>query len=190
MDDEGGWAAVLAAARRAGMHTNLELVSLEPERMRQVARPCLPHLDSLIVNEVEAASVAGTDVASTTADGATDWSAMEHAAWRVLDLGVKSFVAVHFPAGCVAVTHDGGVYRQGSVNLTADRVVSAVGAGDAFASGVIHGVHEGWPMEDSLRAGVCVAAACLGGSGTSDGIMPLPECLALGAEFGFRSDGV
>jgi sugar/nucleoside kinase (ribokinase family) len=186
MDAAGGWAAVLAAAQRAGMHTNLELVSLEPDRMREVALPCLPHLDSLIVNEVEAASVAGIELAATSADGVTDWSAMEDVARRVLGLGVKSFVAVHFPAGCVAVTHDGGVHRQGSVDLPADQVISAVGAGDAFASGVIHGVHEGWPLQDSLRTGVCIAAACLGGSGTSDGVRPLSECLALGAEFGYR----
>lgn len=188
MDGAGpGWATVLAAARAAGMHTNLELVSLEPQRLRDVALPCLPHLDSLIVNEVEAASLAGVDLAATTADGVTDWSAIEALARRLIEMGVHRLVAVHFPAGCVAATSDGLVYRQGSVRMPADRLVSAVGAGDAFASGVIHGVHEGWPVDDCLRAGVWTAAACLTGSGTSDGVGPLADCLALGERYGYRA---
>ena len=43
-----------APRQAAGMHTNLELVSLSPERMADVARPCLPYADSLVINELEA----------------------------------------------------------------------------------------------------------------------------------------
>lgn len=186
---EGGWSAVLAAGRAAGFHTNLELVSLEPQRVREVALPCLQHLDSVVVNELEAASVAGIEIEATVADGVTDWSALERLAVRLLDLGVHRLAAVHFPAGSVAATVDGRTYRQGSVRLPTDQVVNATGAGDAFASGVIHGVHEGWPVQDCLRVAVCVAAACLTGRATSDGVRPLDGCLALGARYGYRAIG-
>jgi sugar/nucleoside kinase (ribokinase family) len=65
-------------------------------------------------------------------------------------------------------------------------IVSTVGAGDAFAAGLLYGLHEDLPIETALRYGVCAAAACLGGGGTSDGVKPLAECLALEARHGAR----
>ena len=37
-----GWSALLQRAQAAGLHTNLEMVSLAPDRTAEVARPCLP----------------------------------------------------------------------------------------------------------------------------------------------------
>ena len=54
-----GFAEVLARARAAGLRTNLELVCVEPERIRALAAPCLPHLDTIIINELEAAAITG-----------------------------------------------------------------------------------------------------------------------------------
>lgn len=181
-----GWSQVLAAATAAGFRTNLELVSLDPEQIRAVTDPCLPYLDSLVVNEIEAAAVAGLPVAPATADGPAQWDRIEEVARAVVARGVRQVVAVHFPSGAVAATPDGQVYRQGSVRMPRADILNATGAGDAFASGVVHGLHEGRPIADCLRAGVCVAAASLAGAGTSDGVLPLAECLALGDTHGFR----
>lgn len=186
MDAAGGWVSALAAAQAAGMHTNLELVSLEPDRIRAVAGACLPHLDSIIVNEIEAAALAGEELAPVGADGAVDWAALERVATRLVGLGVSTLAAVHLPAGCVAAAPGGLVWRQGSVLLPRDEIRSATGAGDAFAAAVVLGLHEGWPVADCLRAGVCAAAACLRGEGTSDGVLGVADCLALGDRHGFR----
>ena len=67
-----------------------------------------------------------------------------------------------------------------------EQVVSTLGAGDAFASGVILGLHEGWPMERVLRLAVSAAAACVQSLGTSDGIRSADECLAAAEAVGFR----
>ena len=186
MDAGLGWAVVLAAAQAAGMRTNLELVSLAPEQIRTVALTCLPHLDSIVVNEIEACALAAVPVPETGLDGAVDWAAMERVATRLVELGVGTLAAVHFPSGCVAAAPGGLLWRQGSVRLPRAEIRSATGAGDAFASGVVLGLHEGWGVPDCLRAGVSVAAACLRGAGTSDGVLPLPDCLALGERYGFR----
>ncbi len=186
LDASSGWAQALEAGQAVGMHTNLELVSLAPDRIRELALPCLPHLDSIIVNEVEAAALVGEPVRATDADGHPDWRAVERVAVRLVGLGVGVLTAIHFPAGCVAATPDGRVWRQGSVRMPREQIHSATGAGDAFASGVVLGLHEGWAVETCLRVGVAAAAACLRGTGTSDTVAPVADCLALGDEYGFR----
>ena len=63
---------------------------------------------------------------------------------------------------------------------------STTGAGDAFAAGVILGLHEGWPVERCLRLGAASAAACVRGLNTSDGIRPAGVCLADAERAGYR----
>ena len=41
------------------------------------------------------------------------------------------------------------------------QILSALGAGDAFAAGVIHGLHEDWPRAACIDLGFRAAAACL-----------------------------
>ena len=61
MDADGphgnGFAEVLARARAAGLRSNLELVCVEPERTGP-GQPRPAHLDTIIVNELEAAATA------------------------------------------------------------------------------------------------------------------------------------
>ncbi len=186
-----GVSEVLTRARAAGLLTNLELVSLAPEVLRELAGPCLPHLDTIVVNELEAGALTRIDVDMPPGldegiDRRGAWSRAEAAARALLDLGVARLAVVHFPAGCVAAARGGGLHRQGSVRVPPADVKSTNGAGDAFAAGVILGVHEGWPVERCLRLGVCVAAVSLGSYSTSGAIRPAAECLAYGERAGFR----
>jgi sugar/nucleoside kinase (ribokinase family) len=93
---------------------------------------------------------------------------------------------VHFPAGCVAAAPGGRTWRQGSVRLARDQVRSTTGAGDAFAAGVILGLHEGWPAERCLRLGAAAAAACVRDPSTSGGIKRADACLADADRAGYR----
>jgi sugar/nucleoside kinase (ribokinase family) len=179
-----GFTQILARARAAGLRTNMELVSIAPERQRQLAGPCLPLLDTLIVNELEAGALAGID---PHPDGPLDAIHMEQAARALVARGVRELCVVHFPEGCVAAGADGRTWRQPSVGVPPEAVKSANGAGDAFASGVLYGLHEGWPVERCLRLGVCVAASSLDSYSTSGSIRPAAECLARGEAAGFRT---
>jgi sugar/nucleoside kinase (ribokinase family) len=185
-DGGNGWSALLARARAAGLATNLELVTLDPRRVREVALPCLPHLDSIVINEIEAGALTGIEVVPAGPDGPVDWAALEACATGLIELGVHQLAVVHFPAGCVASAPDGRTWRQGSLILPPDRVRSTTGAGDAFAAGVVLGLHEGMPVPDCLRLGACSAAACVGHSHTSDGIPTASDCLALADRYAFR----
>jgi sugar/nucleoside kinase (ribokinase family) len=183
-----GWSALLQRAQAAGLRTNLELVSLRPDRTAEVALPCLPYLDSIVINELEAGALTGIDAPAPTADGPVDWQALEAMALHLVERGVSALAVVHFPAGCVAAAPGGRTWRQGSVRLRRDQVRSTTGAGDAFAAGVILGLHEGWPVERCLRLAVASAAACVRGPSTSDGIKRAAACLADADQAGYRAE--
>lgn len=101
---------------------------------------------------------------------------------------MHEWVIVHFPEGACALGKDGKLRCQGSLLVPQANIVSSVGAGDAFAAGVLYGLHEDVAIEEALRYGVCAAAASLNGSGASDGVLPLKECLSLADRYGIRPD--
>jgi sugar/nucleoside kinase (ribokinase family) len=182
-----GWSALLQRAQAAGRHTNLELVSLDPDRIAEVAAPCLPYLSSIVVNELEAGALTGIDAPAPTADDPVDWPVLEAMARQLVERGVSVLAVVHFPAGCVAAAPGGRTWRQGSVHLRREQVRSTNGAGDAFAAGVLLGLHGGWPVERCLRLAVASAAACVQSPATSDGIKPAAVCLADAEQAGYRT---
>ena len=168
-----GFAEVLARARSAGLRTNLELVCVEPARIRELALPCLPHLDTIIINELEAAAITGNHDPLP-------------AARELLRLGVGELAVVHVPAGCAAAARDGQSWQQAAVRVPASEIRSTNGAGDALAAGVMLGLHEGLPVDRCLQQGVCVAAMSLLSLSTSGGVRLIDECLAYGARTGFK----
>ncbi len=182
-----GWSTVLERAQATGMRTNMELASWEPGRIAELAAPCLPHLDSIVINELEAGALTGVDVSAPDVDGPVDWPAMERMALGLIELGVSTLAVVHFPAGSVAVAADGRLWRQGSVKVAREDVRNATGAGDAFAAGVILGVHEGWSVEACLRLGAASAAACVRSPSTSDGIPRAEASLTEADRAGYRT---
>jgi sugar/nucleoside kinase (ribokinase family) len=66
-------------------------------------------------------------------------------------------------------------------------VRSTTGAGDAFAAGVLFGLHDDWPVERCLELGVASAATSLGSPHTSAAIQPAADCLATAATHGYRA---
>jgi sugar/nucleoside kinase (ribokinase family) len=185
--DGNGWTELLRRAQAAGMHTNMELVDLEQEHQVELSSPCLPFLDSIIINELEAGALTGLDAPAPDADGAVDWDTLEEMTIRLLERGVSTLAVVHFPAGCVAASADGRTWRQGSVLVPQEHIRSTTGAGDAFAAGVLFGIHEGWPVEECLRLGSASAGASIRSPHTSAGIDTVAACLAAAATRGYRS---
>ncbi len=86
---------------------------------------------------------------------------------------------IHFPAGAIAVGSGGQELLQASINMPQSRLRERLGAGDAFAAGVLLGLHEDVPMDAALTYGVCAAAASLTDPTSSDGVEPLAECLTV-----------
>ncbi len=177
-------ARVLARAQQAGLQTSIDVVSEDSYRFKELVPSALPFVDYCFLNEFEIARTTGIEVQQK---GVINHTALQTAAKTLLQGGVRKWVIVHFPEGACAVGRDGQLHVQGSLNVPPSKIVGTVGAGDAFAAGVLYGLHEALPIETALRYGVCVAASCLTGAGASDGICSLNECLALEKTFGLRT---
>ena len=178
-----GWTRVLKRAREAGMRTNMEMVFAEADFIRPIVRLCLPLLDSIIINEVEGGKVSGIPIRKGEE---LDWDAAAAACEKLCALGVRQLAAIHFPEGGVAADGKGGVWRQPSVLWPKSRIVSAVGCGDAFAAGLLYGLHEDWPPQRGLELAVATAAVCLSSLDTVSAIGTWEECLADAGQYGHR----
>jgi 2-dehydro-3-deoxygluconokinase len=91
------------------------------------------------------------------------------AALRLSRSGVDAVVLKDGARGAVA-------YQAGEVTpispFPVERVVDSVGAGDAFAAGVISGLLHGWSVVDGARLGAVLGARAVTVSGDWEGIGP------------------
>jgi sugar/nucleoside kinase (ribokinase family) len=182
-DETSGWVAVLKKAQTAGLKPNIELVSVEPEKIRAAGRPLLPHLDTLIVNDYEAGALAEIE---TIKNGVTDAQACRRAAEILMAQSNLSLAAIHFPMGGVVLARNGDVVEHASVNVPKSVIVGSNGAGDAFAAGILFGHHEGWPLQKSLKLAHASAAASMRQESTTGSIENWQECLRLADAWGWR----
>ena len=151
--------------------------------MRSWSSPVFPHLDLIIVNDSEIGALSGMD---TLPGGVTDVAACERAARHVLENGVMELVVVHCPVVAIAVTREGAVFTKPSTQIPRSLVAGANGAGDAFAAGMLYGVHEGWSIDDSLTLAHAAAAASLRSLSTTGAVEPWRKCLELANQWGWR----
>ena len=182
--DANGWVAVLRKARASGLAANLELMTTRADRLAELGRPCLPHLDWIIVNDYEIGALSGIE--TRRSDGSTDPAQVSRALEAVLALGVTRGAAAHFPEGALFRGADGSGAALGSLAMPQDAIVGANGAGDAFAAGMLYGLHEQWRIEECLALAHACAAASMRAVSTTAGVATVAECLALAKQCGFR----
>ena len=173
---------LLEKARALGFMTSVDLVSENSDRFRKIIISSLPHIDVLFCNEYEAGKL--TDINIDT--GNLDLAKVKEIICRLLSYGVREWIILHFPEGCVAGNPQGDIIVHGSVNMPGELIIGATGAGDAFAAGTLYGLHEDWPMEKCLELGVCSAAMSLTAAGCSEGIRSKESCIDQGLLYGYR----
>jgi sugar/nucleoside kinase (ribokinase family) len=173
-DGRSGASRMLESAVEAGMITAVDLVSADQPSYREVVLAALPHTDHLLLNELEASKILG--VALNPGDD----TGLVAAAAKILRFGVRRTVTIHSSSGAVCFSSTEGAVTQPAFTLPAGYVAGATGAGDAFAAGFLHGIHEGMPLPECLYLATCCAAASLSHPSPSAGIPSVKECLALG----------
>ncbi|HHN45957.1 MAG TPA: carbohydrate kinase family protein [Planctomycetes bacterium] len=169
-------AGVLKRFRDMGLRTAIDVVSEEGDRFRKIVTPSLRHVDDLVINEVEASAVTGTAVRD--GDGTLSVAGLSTAAERLFEAGVNKTVVLHAPEGALALTAEGKKYLQPSHDIKKTEIVSSVGAGDAFASGVLYGLNRGEDVPHALKLGTAMAALNLFDPTTTGGAKPYADVIA------------
>lgn len=159
---------LLAKLRTMGVKTSVDVVSEASERFIRVVLPALNHIDYLILNEIEAGEISGHRIRRS--DGSHDLDKLKLAARK---LARDNLVVIHMPEGALALSHTQGELWIPSRPAT--KIVSAVGAGDAFAAGMLYGLHEEWPISRCVALAHAAATACLGHETTTGGLRPTDE---------------
>ena len=182
-----GWSALLQRARAAGLHTNMELVSLAPDRTAEVARPCLPHLSSIVVNELEAGALTGIDAPAPAADGPVDWPAARGDGARPDRAGRVGARRRALPGRQrrrrPRTAGPGARARSGCrASRSAARPARATPSPRASSWACT----KAGRSSECLRLAVASAAACVRSPNTSDGIRPAGQCLAEADRAGYR----
>jgi sugar/nucleoside kinase (ribokinase family) len=177
-------AGVLKRLTEMGLRTCIDVVTEDSDRFRHIVTPSLKHVDDLIINEVEASSITGESVRDS--GGKLLVKGLLAAAKKLLDSGVRKTVVLHAPEGSVALTSDGGKFTQPSHDIDVKEIVSSVGAGDAFASGVVYGLNKSMPMPETLKLATAMAAMNLFDPTTTGGARPLKEVLAFSKKRAYR----
>ncbi|HLY10947.1 MAG TPA: carbohydrate kinase family protein [Planctomycetota bacterium] len=160
-------ARTLQQLRSTGVKTSVDAASAGRARLTEVVVPALDHIDYLIVNEIEAGDCA--EVPIRRADGGFDKDALASAARALYR---NNLVVIHLPEGAFAVSKEGELWLP---SKPPPKIVSALGAGDAFCAGVLYGLHEEWPLLQCLDLGHLAAAACLSHETTTGGLRPVAE---------------
>jgi sugar/nucleoside kinase (ribokinase family) len=171
-----GMCRVLDAARRAGILTSVDVVSETGNRYKDVVAPALAYTDILTINDIEAEGVTGVRLRGS--DGRLNYEALEPCVRALAALGVKKWVCIHMPEIAAGLDIESGVYtEEKSFNVPADFIRSSVGAGDAFATGLLYGAWQGFALADALSIANAVAAYSLKGIGANDAMKSLAEVL-------------
>ncbi|HVL66175.1 MAG TPA: 5-dehydro-2-deoxygluconokinase [Vicinamibacterales bacterium] len=159
--------ATLFAAETARAHGRTVLVDIDyrpglwpsPEAFGVNVRALLARADLAIGTEEEVCAASGTD------DPA-------EAARRLLDLGVPVLILKRGSEGAVIYRRD---REPAAVAPFRVEVLNVLGAGDAFASGFIHGYVNGMPLEEAVRLGNAVGAIVVTRHGCANFMPTLPE---------------
>ncbi len=178
-DEEYGtvMARFLAKARQEGIKTSLDVVSEQSTRFASVLLPALPHSDYIIINEIEAGMAAGQSARG--ADDKLDTAAIESICLRFIELGVKELVVIHAPEGSFCMELDKKMHFCPAANLKSDMISGKVGAGDAFAAGMLLALYEGATGEEAMVLSNAAAAQSLRGGNVLMGLRSKDEALAL-----------
>lgn len=169
-------ARLLKTAQDSGLKTAVDIVSESGSRFKRIVTPALKYTDYLIINEIEAGETAGYKI--RTKDGSLNTANLKRALNWLLENGNNELICIHFPEGAYAVKRGCSPVFIPAFKVSDDFIKGTVGAGDAFCSGMLYGIHEEWELEESMRFANAMAAICLNHPSTSGGMKSYGETAA------------
>ena len=166
-------ARTLARVQEKGIKTSMDLVSIDDDRFEKVVHASLPYCNYLIVNEIEAGKTA--NLSPYDSNGNISEDNLRGICGVIFEKGVKDLVVIHAPLGGWAMTVGGAFYHVPSLRLPEGYIRGSVGAGDAFAAGMLYSLYKEHPVDVCLRNANIAAAFSLGGIDSSSGMKEYKE---------------
>jgi sugar/nucleoside kinase (ribokinase family) len=154
-------AGLLEACRRANVLTVVDVVAPQGLRGMRSLKHLLPLIDVFVPNEDEARIFTGLT------DPLDQLRSLQKA-------GANSVIITCGGEGAVAVRR-GKTFGCGAYRMD---VVDPSGAGDAFTSGVIRGILQGWELPQTLRYASAIGASATRAAGTTDSVFSAQEAEA------------
>lgn len=177
-------ARVLKTAKDSGLKTSVDVVSESSYRFNKIVLPALKYTDYLIVNEIEAGRTTGNEIREKS--GKLNPGNLKKALTALLENSESELVCIHFPEGAYAAKKGSEPLFTPSHSCPEKLLKSTVGAGDAFCAGMLYGIHEEWELERTMKFANAMAAMCLTGLTTSDGMKSMEETVKLMNELPLR----
>jgi sugar/nucleoside kinase (ribokinase family) len=166
---------VLSEARAMGIETSIDVVTEDGARFAALVPPALAYADYCIINEMEAEYTTGIRLRGE--NGQIIKENLRHASEKLIAMGVSRWAVIHMPELSCGASTDGAYVLRESWKIPPDAIKSSVGAGDAFAVGILYGAYKGWSLARSIDTAGAIAAWSLSGSGAADAIVPLEALL-------------
>ena len=159
--DRGEGLKLLRAAREMGIETCADMVSRRGADVSGITA-CLPFIDNLIINEIEAEMLLNSK--GNIADMAN----------ALLSRGIGKRVIIH--SSDISVCASGsGLTVMPSFDLPIGYVKGSTGAGDAFAAGALVAIHEGLSDKEILELASSAAAVSLASVSATGAMTVIPE---------------
>ena len=170
--DQGDGLLILKKAKELGIKTSIDLVSENSDRYKLVLS-CLPYIDYLIINEVEAGKLTGIEPTNEN---------LETTARNLIEMGVNEKVVIHKPELAVCLSKDEYTVVP-SYKLPDGYIKGTTGAGDAFCAGTLIGIHEDWANEKILEFASACAVMALGKADATSGLVTMEEIKEFCSQF-------
>lgn len=149
-------AKLLSKIQKKGIKTSLDVVSENSNRFKRIVTPSLKYCDYVIINETEAGLIAEIN---PRIDGVIKLDRLRLILNKFIKMGVKSKVVIHCPEVGVCIDSQTlAITVVPSLLLPDGYIKGAVGAGDAFCSGILYSIANGFDDKRSLEVASCVAA--------------------------------
>ncbi len=168
-------ARLLCSIQKKGIKTSVDIVSEDGNRFEKVVIPALKYLDYLTINEIEAEKTTGIKLRNDNGD--MIYSNIKSVLSKLLDMGVKERVIIHFPEGAYGLDKSGDYAEVKSNVLPKGYVVGSVGAGDAFCSGTLLAALKNLDVKTALLYGTASAQVSLRDSSASGSMCSIEDAL-------------
>lgn len=156
--DQDALKRILSFAKENGTITVLDVVSPGEGDLLGQCKDVLRYVDVFVPNDDEARDLTGEDIPERQADA-------------LLGYGPGTVIITMGDRGCLLKTKD-TLIRTPAYDV---EFVDASGGGDAFDAGLIVGLLNKWPLEDTLKFASAMGASCVRKLGCAAGLFTRQE---------------